>query len=118
MKKNSEEFTLKDLLVDPTANLFTDAFGIERKRGTEITDKLNTMWEVMRKEATWSAKGIFIEASLQGLALNAREVAFVTYLIGCRIGEDTVYQDAVDIIKKIPVPRIPTKKNGGNGHVN
>ena len=90
----TEQFTLKDLLVNEDAYSFPDAFGIERKRAEEIADNMDKITkELMTASITWSAHILFKKASEAKIAKTAREVALIAYLIGTRVGEANVTND-------------------------
>jgi len=113
MKKKEVKFTLKELLSSEDTNSIGVAFGIKEKRGVEISNKLDDVFKTLNMKSTWSAKEMLVETALQNIAKTAREVALVAYLIGCRVGENTVAQDLVTAMSGLKLP-----KKEDDGYVN
>jgi len=87
MKK--KEFTLKDLMVSFDTPSFHEGFGMTDKRGKEIISEIEkTMFEMKN----WEAAGLFKKLTEKNIAKNAREVALVTLLVGCHVGERMLLQ--------------------------
>ena len=109
---NNIAFTMKDLVVDYSASNFATAFGIEEVRAREIAGILDKIANEVRMQPTWSPAQIFKKAADVNLAMSPKEVAFVTYLVGCRVGEDTVYQGAMKKFTEMVQPPFPPIKKG------
>lgn len=78
------KFTLKDLIVDYDAPSFHQAFKIEERRGKEIVSEIEK--EIVSLK-NWDASMVLRKLAEKGTARNEREVAFVTLLVGCHVGE-------------------------------
>ena len=96
----NKNITLKDLVVDFESNNFAVAFGVSEESAMVIATGLEKIFKEVSSKPEWTASEIFIEATKLNLAINWREVALVTYLIGCNLGEYASVQKVVNAAKK------------------
>lgn len=108
------KLTLNDLIVDKESDKWTEAFGLSDERGREIAERMDEIYRNLDGGRGWSARGIYLQAAEEGLAETAGEVAFITYLIGCRVGEDAMARQVgsiQDMLSQLPGSPV-SDKNG------
>jgi hypothetical protein len=93
VKIKEKKITLKDLIVSFEKETFHECFGIKLKRGDIILEQLDKIIKRIQKKSTWKPAELLKEVTKKEVAHNFRETAFVVFIIGCYIGEDTAYQN-------------------------
>lgn len=109
-----DDFTLKDLVVDFDASNFASAFGLKSERAKEIHDIFKGIIREFSQKQSWSASEILKIAADRNVVSGFKEVAFIIYLLGFRVGEDTLAQVVLGTVEEkalsMPLKSIKRKK--------
>jgi hypothetical protein len=109
---DKDKFTLKDLVVNYKSDSLADAFGVTKERAEQLAGELEKIFIELQLQPTWSVSRFFKRAADLNIATDAREVAFITYLVGCRVGEDTLKNKSLKNLEKLIVSALPPVRKG------
>jgi len=112
----NKNITLKDLMSSYRADTFHECFGLTDERGLEIVIMVEHIIQEVHKLPTWSPAKLLRKIADAEITDNYRETAFVVFLVGCHVGEDSVYQTVIS--EALLKNAIPKKKGDGDDYVN
>jgi transcription termination factor Rho len=92
----NKEITLNDLMATYEKESFHECFGITNERGLQIVKEIEDTIMLIHRDPTWSPAKLLKRIADSGITKNFKETALVVFLVGCHVGEDSVYQGLVN----------------------